>query len=114
MNKYSTSSGERVSEATISKRRSEAYRKLYDYVPMCGGCGKVRAQGSAHAVPQAYAKSHGMAELCWLPENIFPACNRCNQMAENPSSEDIKTLLNYSTILEVTKKYAPTRYQKMI
>jgi hypothetical protein len=114
-NKYSTSSGERVSQSQIDKRRSDAYKKLYagEPHPVCAGC-NARAQGSAHLIPQKVAKDNGMADLCWSPENIVPACTRCNSLLESYKSEEVKDLFCYEQLLRVTEKYLPERYNKMI
>ncbi len=79
----------------------------------CAGCGRP-AQGSMHIIPQAVAKANGQTELCWLEENILPACHNCNRIAENPSDPKIKKLFCYDKILEVTEKYDQERYQKLI
>jgi len=69
-NYYHTSTGEKVSQATIDSRRSKTYRKMYDsQIQSCAGCNGT-AQGNAHLIPQKVAKDEGMAELCWLPDNI--------------------------------------------
>lgn len=54
-----------------------------------------------------------MTQLIWSPENWFRSCYRCNQIAENPSSDEIKELMNFKRILAVTKKYDPERATKM-
>lgn len=116
MNYYNCSDGERVTQATIDKRRSETYQRMYadNCQPTCIGCLINKAQGSAHCIPQSVLKSEGMAELCWAEEMIVPACYKCNSIIENVSSEAIKSLACYDYILQITKKYLPSRYQKMI
>lgn len=113
-NKYFCSSGERVSEATVQKRLSEAYRGFYLFEPIgsCEGCGEP-ATCTAHIVPKAICKQLGKTEMIWNPFNWFRSCYRCNAIAENVSSDEIKTLLNYNQILEVTKVLDPQRYQKL-
>ena len=113
-NYYHTSTGEKVSQATIDSRRSKAYRKIYedDQNPSCAGCGQ-RSQGSAHLIPQKVCKDNGMAELCWSAENIVPSCYSCNGILEAIKSEEIKTMNCYDQLLAVTKKYLPSRYIKL-
>lgn len=116
MNYYNCSNGEKVSQATIDKRRSETYQRMYadNCQPICIGCLINKAAGSGHIIPQAVAKSEGMTELCWTEDNICPFCHSCNSIAENISSETIKLLHCYDYILQITKKYLPSRYNKMI
>ena len=111
---YYCSDGSRVSEATIKRKLSEAYRKKYDGEPhpLCEGCGLVSAQGSAHIVPKAELKELHMTELIWNPIMFFPACHSCNSIAENPSSDDFKKLRNLDTILSVLAMYSLERLQK--
>ena len=114
-NYYKTSTGEKVSQSTINKRRSDAYREMYEGEPhpVCAGCNKP-AEASAHIIPQARAKQLGLAELCWSKENIFPSCNSCNAKAENISSTEITKLLNYDTIRDVIIRYDPQRATKLL
>jgi 5-methylcytosine-specific restriction endonuclease McrA len=115
MNYYNTSSGERVSEATIKARLSAAYREFYLFEPLgnCEGCGEP-ATCTAHIVPKSRLKHLHKTEYIWNPIDWFRSCFRCNQIAENPESAEIKTLMNYDRILEVTRKLDPERYNKMI
>lgn len=115
MIKYNTSDGDRVSQATIDKRRSDTYHKIYSGNPWwaCSGCGRP-AQGTAHIVPQAVCKAEGKTEYCWLEINMLPACHKCNGIMENPKSEEIKKLFCYERILFVTKLVSLERYQKLV
>jgi hypothetical protein len=112
-NYYKCSNGEKVSQATIDRRRSETYRRLYEGEPHPNcGCG-VPSQGTAHWVPQKICKDNGIAEYCWLEVNMVPACYKCNSKIENitvASPED----WFYERLLEVTRKILPSRYLKMI
>lgn len=100
MNKYTTSTGERVSEATIKSRLSATYRSMYDYHPMCAGCGRVKAQGSAHIIPKARCKVLHKTDWIWAKWNIFPACYNCNRDAET-HGDRFNALLNKDYILNV-------------
>jgi hypothetical protein len=112
-NKYFTSSGERVSQATIDQRRSKAYRELYEGEshPMCG-CGKP-AQGTMHLVPQAICKQEGKAEYCWLPINMCPACHLCNTRCENVSVVGPEDWF-YEMLLRTTREISESRYMKIL
>lgn len=113
-NYYKTSNGGKVSQATINRRRSEAYKSFYHYTPVCEGCGKVRAQGSAHLIPQMRCKHLNKTELIWDLTNIVPTCHKCNSVLESYKSEEVKKLLCYNVLLEFTATHDPERYQKMI
>lgn len=115
MNYYKCSNGEKVSQATIDKRRSNAYRKLYEGQPhpLCAGCNN-RAEGTAHLVPQKIVKAEGKSEYCWLSINMVPTCHRCNSKLESYKSDEIKELLCYDQLLEVTKLISPQRYNLMV
>jgi hypothetical protein len=112
-NKYSTSNGERISQATIDQRRSKAYRELYEGNPhpICG-CGEA-AQGSMHYVPQAYCKQIGKAEYCYSPINIRAACYKCNIRAELISEIGPEDWF-YEELLKVTQIIDETRYIKIL
>jgi hypothetical protein len=112
-NFYNTSSGERVSEATVKSRRSQMYRRLYEGSPhpMCG-CGK-RAEGTAHYYPQALCKSSGQTEYCWNPVNMVAACNHCNLKMENVDAVGPEDWF-YEDLLRVTEMLDQSRYQKIL
>jgi hypothetical protein len=99
---YKTSSGERVSEATIKKRLSEAYRQQYDGKPhpCCDETG-VRAECSSHIISQKRCKELHKAELIWNPSNFFPATYVVNSRWE---SND-KTLRNYNQYLAFVEEH---------
>ena len=112
-NKYTCSNGERVSQATIDRRRSETYKRIYagEPHPLCG-CGEP-AQGTAHLVPQKICKDNGITEYCWLEINMVPACHRCNQKIENISVATPEDWF-YDRLVEVTKLILPERAAKII
>jgi 5-methylcytosine-specific restriction endonuclease McrA len=115
MNLYYCSNGERVSQATINRRRSEAYKEKYAGEPpsQCFECG-ARSNGSAHIIPQAVAKVLHKTELIWDLENIIPACNLCNSRIENVSSPEFKKLNGYEYYVEIFRKYDRERWMKSI
>ena len=45
---------------------------------------------------------------------FWPACHRCNSVAENVQSKEFRELLNLERILPVIEKYDPERYQKYL
>lgn len=114
MNYYKCSDGSKVSQSTINRKRSEAYRELYEGEPhpSCAGC-DAPAQGTAHLVPQKVVKSLGKTEYCWLEINMVPACHCCNSILESYKSDEVKELLCYERLLEVTEIIDPTRFKLM-
>jgi hypothetical protein len=115
-NKYFCSDGERVSEATIRKRLSEAYREKYAGEPMqsCFECGASQAQGSMHIIPKARLKSLHKTELIWDWEMFVPGCHICNTLLENVSSPEFKKLNGYEYYVEIFRKYDRERWMKSI
>lgn len=109
--KYECSDGTRVSQATIDRRLSEAYREKYSGMPFpcCQDCGQP-AQGSSHIVSQKRAKQLRKTELIWNHDNFYPACNSCNSRWE---SHDV-TLPNYDTYMEVMKLFDEEGYLKRL
>src|SRR5689334_1565111 len=104
-NKYiCTLTGKSYTEAAIKANLSKAYKEYYFFEPAgpCLGCGKP-AQGTGHIVPKARLKQLRLTSLIWNPELWFRSCHSCNSIAENPKSDAIKKLLNFETILEVTR-----------
>jgi hypothetical protein len=113
MIKHKCSDGSQVSQATIDKRRSDAYKKRYadGSGSVCLGCG-ARSEGSAHIIPQARCKQLHRTELIWSEENFFPACHACNAAIENPKGDKWKKLLNLFDCLYVIEKYDNELYSK--
>ena len=112
MNKYYCSDGSRVSQATIDKRRGEAYRERYGDTPQsCHGCGRT-ATCSAHIIAQARCKVLHLTDLIWNPLNFFPSCYICNSRIENPRGEGGKKLCNLEECLVVIREYDPVLYSK--
>jgi 5-methylcytosine-specific restriction endonuclease McrA len=104
----------KYTESAIKSKLSALYKELYagNPHPRCNGCGTA-AQGTAHIIPKARCKQMGKPELIWDKENVFPACHKCNSIAENPQSPLFLKLLNITTILSVIKKHDPERYRKI-
>lgn len=109
-NYYYCSNGERVSQATIDKRRSEAYKMAYSGTSrqMCA-CGQV-AQGSSHIVSQKCCKELHRTELIWDRMNFYPACNACNSRWESNDN----TLKNYDELMITLEMLDPEGYRKRI
>lgn len=71
------------------------------------------AENTAHIIPKHILKKLHLTSLIWSPEIWFRSCTRCNGIAENPSSEAIRKLLNFERIKEVTEKYDKERFNLM-
>lgn len=114
-NIYYDSFGNSWTQREIDRKRSEAYRIAYaDHSnPICKGCEERKAQGSAHSIPQAYAKKHRLTETIWDLEGFWPACHVCNSKAENPKG-DWETLKNSQQMLTYIEKKAPELYLKFL
>lgn len=110
MNKYFCSNGERVSQATIDRRRSEAYKKAYGDQPIQFCACRERAQGSSHIVSQQRCKHMHRTEMVWYRSNFYPACNRCNSRWESNDT----TLENYAELMEKLEVLDPEGYRKRI
>lgn len=115
-NMYYCSDGRRVSEATIKANYTKAIREKYagNPVQICQGCQAAQANGSAHIVPKARLKVLHLTELIWHPIMFFPACNRCNTICENPASEAITELKNYSYVKIIIERFDPERATKLL
>ena len=112
MTYYETSTGERVSQQTIERRRSAAYKEYYGADRSRSTCEEtgLPSEGSSHIISQKRCKQLRKTELIWNPENFFPALNSVNSRWENNDS----TLKNYWKYMEVVKKYDPEGYNKRL
>jgi len=111
---YDCSDGTKLSESAIQAKYSKALRERYQDAPnqRCHGCGE-QAVCSAHIIPKARLKQLHIAEMIFNPVMFFPACFKCNTIAENISSERITTLKNYQEIKVIIMLYDPERAAKL-
>jgi len=113
MNKYNTSSGERISQATIDRRRSLAYRTSdsgYDRY-ICEGCLKELAINHSHIVSQKRCKELGKAELCYEPLNWFRSCGTCHEIWEAKKSGKFGKLKNIDELMFQLSRFDPDEHQ---
>jgi hypothetical protein len=110
-----TSTGERITDATIQARYSKMLRYRYE------GCGRLKCEGcgeyatcTAHIIAKARLKQLHKAELIYDPKASFPACYKCNLAIENPKGEAWKELKNKEYCLEFIEIHDPELYQKFI
>jgi len=114
MNKYRTSTDERISQATIDRRRSLAYKveaeQLYSMV--CQGCNIEWATDHSHIISQANCKVLGKAELIYEPKNWFRSCRECHHIWENKKSGKFGNLKNIDELLTFLEIHDPEEYRK--
>lgn len=105
-----------VSQDEINTKRAEAYRVAYGDKgrQACRGCHEELAQGSAHSIPQARCKQIHKTELIWDVDNFWPACNKCNAIAENPKGNGWKKLKNKQQILRFIARHDHELYMKFM
>lgn len=108
------SNGERVTQAEIDKRRSEAYRIKYqdNHCPIDEGFREQRAQCTAHIISQQRCKQIHKTELIWDIENMFAATHESNRAIENPKGQEWKKLKNLQYCLNYIEKHDPELFQK--
>lgn len=97
-NMFKCSDGESVTQAQINYRLNKAYDEAEYDCFYCHGCGAHPADAHAHIIPKARCKQLNKTQLIWDERNFFPACNKCNTIAENVSSPAIMNLNNYQRI----------------
>lgn len=113
MNRYFTSNGERVTESTIKKRLSTAYKLWYDMGPeYCRGCGIERAIETSHIISKARCKELHKTELIWTRENTYPSCRACHIAWESISNPEWCELMNVDECLEILEKFDKESFNK--
>lgn len=92
---YETSTGERISQATIDRRYSKALKEKHNGNPrpICGGCGEL-ATDNDHTVSKARCKQLHKAELIYDPDNFPSSCRVCHMKWENWKSGEYWDLIN--------------------
>lgn len=114
-NHYYCSDRTRVTEAQIKYRLRKSYEKHDAYFindGLCEGC-YGQAQCHAHIIPKARCKQMKKTQLIWDEANYFPACHKCNRIAENVSSEAITKLKNFELIKAFLELHDPERASKL-
>jgi len=120
MNKHETSEGERISQSTIDKRRSLAYKSeaiesgIYSGYQICEGCENEMATEHSHIIGQARCKHLHKAELCYDPINWFYSCRNCHKKWENKKSGEFGKLKNIDELLTFLEENDPEEYRKRI
>lgn len=112
-NTFLCSSGNKVTQAEITRFRNHAYhvQAMSRPVTTCEGCGKP-ATCRAHIIAQARCKQIGKTELIWHTGNFFPSCYDCNSAIENPKGNDWQQLKNISYCLSFIEKHDKELFAK--
>ena len=113
MNKYRTSTGQYISEATIKKRLSENYRNNPSW-SVCEACGHNRATEHSHVISKARCKQIQKADLIYSRENWFFSCRKCHEDWEALHSDRWKRFKNLERLIPVLQKHDPQGYMKRV
>ena len=118
MNEYKTSDGERVSQATIDRRRREEQRhilyRLAPLNPICEGCGEYPAMEHDHTISQARCKTLHKTELIWDPDNWSYSCRQCHQEWESYRSGRFEEHANVIKRMLFVKQHDPEGFEKRV
>lgn len=115
-NRYMDSFGNTWTQKEIDRKRGEAYKEKYkdNPNPACQGLGIVRAECTAHIIPQARCKQLHKTELIWDLDNMFPATFAANLAIENPKGAAWKSLKNVEKCLAYMKENDLELYAKFM
>lgn len=88
MNKYKTSTGDMVSQATIDRNYSMSLKAKHAGCAMrlCEGCGYSLAVHNDHTISRKRCKELGLADLIWEPKNFVSSCEKCHHEWEDYKS----------------------------
>lgn len=114
MIKYHCSNGERVSQATIDKRRKEAYEKMAQEhsIAICGAYPDRLAKDHDHTISQARCKQLRKAELIWDTDNIEFSSREAHESWESYKSGIFEEHANVIRRMLFMKKHDPERFEK--
>lgn len=103
------SNGRRVSQATIDKELSLAYREKYvaDQRIICECCLEAWSTASDHTIAKARCKVLHKTELIWNPFNFVRSCDKCHNNWESFKSGEWVLHKNVIQRLEFLKIYDP-------
>jgi hypothetical protein len=116
MNKAFCSNGERVSQATINRRYSEALKKKHagNPRPLCEGCEVLYADHNDHTIAQARCKVLHKAELIWNPDNFPSSCHTCHKEWEAFKSGEWLNHKNVEQRLRFLRQHDPEGFKTRI
>lgn len=109
MNYAICSDGRRVSQATIDKELSLAYREKYeaDQRIICECCQNAWSVASDHTIAQARCKVIHKTELIWNLLNFVRSCEICHKDWESFKSGEWTLHKNVIQRLEFLKEHDP-------
>ena len=111
MNKFTTSTGERVSQATIDRRRKEAYQNAWK-ITVCECCHEEMATDHDHSISQARCKQLHKTELIWDADNWSASCRECHSEWESYRSGKFEDHKNVVKRMLFVKKHDPQGFEK--
>lgn len=113
-NLYFTSTGERISEATIRHRYSVSIREKHvGYSSFtCQACLKAQAVHNDHTISRARCKELHKAELIYNPGNFEDSCANCHSEWETFKSGKWMDHKNVEKRLLFMKKHDPDGYNR--
>ncbi len=111
---YETSTGERISQATIDRRYSKALKEKHNgnSRPICG-CGEM-ATDNDHTVSRTRCKELHKVELIYDPDNFVSSCRECHAKWENWKSGEYWDLPNTEIRMVFLLKHDEESYKKRI
>jgi hypothetical protein len=111
-----TSTGERISQATIEKRYAEAKTKKWAGATHNGPCEACGEPGNDpdHTVSRARCKELHKAELIYDPDNFPWSCRRCHKQWESYKSGEWVGHRNMAQRLTYLKEHDPEGYTKRV
>lgn len=114
LNRYDCSNGQKVSQATIDRKRSESHRKFLELLganPICEACQNERANDFDHTIAQARCKVIHKTELIWTMANQPMSCRNCHHQWENFKSGEYLNHKNYSERMDYLEQHDPEGFR---
>ena len=115
-NTYSTSSGERITQATLDRKiRATKAMISQSRLPICEGSGSSDdILDMDHTLSVDMCKKIGKAELAYDPENIVISTRLVHNIWENGTIEDRMKLLNFYDRMQYLKKHCAERFISLL
>ena len=102
-NTYQCSDGEKITQAQIKTRLSQAYAQGPRNA-VCECCGQAQAVDHDHTIAQRTCKELGKSELIYDPANWVHSCRKCHNEWEQHNAHHH---LNYSQRMAYMQMHAP-------
>lgn len=113
-NTYLCSNGMRITQSTIDRNLSKAYRDKHEGQPraMCEAYPGEVANDNDHTISQKRCKELGKTELIWNPNNFVSSSRKAHKEWENWKSGAWIDHNNAAERMAFMKKEDPEGYQK--